>query len=96
MLKTMTDTNDNESAQLNLNVYHLPSKTIKGHNPEVFKAGRYKPFSYRVAMVHFIHCWAMSDEPLVGNVKQYVRSYVCEFPELAEEVKELRPELLEM
>ena len=96
MMRIMTAQNDNESKQLNLNVYHLPSEKIKDHDPEIFKAKRYEPFSCRLAVVHFLNGWAMNDWPLTESVKQIARSYVCEFPEFAEEVRELRPELLEL
>lgn len=96
MIRIMTAQNDNESEQLNLNVYHLPSETIAQHSEAVFKAGRYKPLTYRVCALHYLKGWTSKDVPLTEQGKQVARRFVCDFPELADEVRELRPELLEL
>ena len=74
-------------------VHYLTSpQTLAEFHPDMIG----KISGYKTAMLAFIHSRVYGTTEVSEYGRQLVRQYLCELPHLVEEVRALRPDLLEM
>ena len=72
--------------------YLTPPQTLADYHPDMIA----KLSDSNTAMIAFIHGMVHGKHANITYSRQLLRKYLCELPHLVDEVRVLRPDLLEM